>query len=752
MARQENTIKKSDPSGILMYKSVALIAALFLLLAGCDGSSGPAGPGGATGPAGPPGPTGPVYSTIADIVADGVPVTAEITSVSVSSPPVVAFTLTDKDGNGIIGLPAGSVSGAFAKLIPPANGSSSAWQSYVNREEGPDGSIAPGSEVLNAAIQADRDTQGTFVDNNDGTYVYTFSVDPANVTSPLAVPYEPSLTHRVALQIQAGNSATYPNNPTYTFRPADGATSGIFSRDIVSVDTCNGCHSKLAFHGGGRQDTKYCVTCHNPGSTDQDSGNSLDFKIMVHKIHAGAELANGYEIYGYRETFYDYSDIHWTQDIRNCQTCHVTRADAPDANGYLNVPSREACGSCHDSVNFASGEGHSEANLVATNDQCTNCHSATGFPGAIDKSHEILEQTAAAYFKYNVLGVAATAPGQFPQVTFSVTDPRDGSSYDINAANGPFTQGGGASRLAIDLAWSTRDYSNLGNGSATTPASAVSLNPLAGNAAANGDGSYTITSGVAIPATGISGSGAVAIEGHPAADLDGNGTIERLPVTTATEYFAITDPAPVPRREIASLEKCNVCHQKLSFHGANRNDNLQACALCHNANNTDIGRRPADPATTIDGKREESIDFKRMVHQIHAGNVVYYGFGGNPADFRGVAFPGRLAACDTCHVGNSYYPVDSTSVLATTIDSGVVVSDPLDDTKITPSSSACSSCHTSASAKSHMEDNGGAFDAMQTADGTLNSPTQGNGLLEACSVCHGPGAAYDVKAVHGITN
>jgi decaheme cytochrome c OmcA-like protein len=71
---------------------------------------------------------------------------------------------------------------------------------------------------------------GTLEDNGDGSYRYTFSFDIDSVTDPIAVSYEPTLTHRFTLEVRGFAPVI---NPIYDFRPSDGAQSGIFTREIV---------------------------------------------------------------------------------------------------------------------------------------------------------------------------------------------------------------------------------------------------------------------------------------------------------------------------------------------------------------------------------------------------------------------------------------------------------------------------------------------------------------------------------------
>jgi OmcA/MtrC family decaheme c-type cytochrome len=725
---------------------VGCLCALFAACEGDDGARGPAGPAGAPGP--PP----------AVAAGDASAIEATISDVTINSAPIVTFRLSDGSGRPVIGLPASAVSFMIAKLVPGADGNASRWQSYLIREEIADGE-AP--DMLPSALQGTTEsgTTGTFTDFNDGSYSYRFSTD---VTTVADVSYDPTLTHRVSLQIRGFAPVV---NPVYTFRPSDGATTDLFTRDIVKTETCNRCHEQLALHGGGRRETRTCVLCHNPGTTDQDSGNTVDFKVMIHKIHHGADLpsveAGGeYAIYGFSEREHNFSEVEFPQDIRNCTNCHDGNDPAtPNGGNWMTAPTREACGSCHDDVDFVTGIGHSEADFPASNADCTICHSDGGFVGPIEESHALLEQRAADEFQYNIIDISGTGPGEFPAVTFSVTDPTNGdAAYDIEL-DAPFTQGGGASRLAVSVGWQTTDYSNEGSQSASaaggTPAQPIGMDPLFGGSVETGDNVFTVTSSTPLP-NDVAGSGIVAIDGHPAHDVDGDGTVDRIPVTSASAFFAITDMAAVPRRQVVDIEKCQNCHQSLSLHGGNRTDNINLCVTCHNPNATDINRRSSagiDASNAVDGKDEQATDFKRMIHMLHAGGtreapLVVYGFNGSIHDFSHVVFPGRLSNCGTCHRENTYYPVGPT-VQATTIDTGPDRSTAFDDINISPNAAVCTACHDSDLAQAHVEQNGGAFDVVQGADGMLISLERG-AITETCSVCHGPGRLADVEAVHGF--
>ena len=747
----------------------ALLVLLALALAGCSdsGSTGATGPAGPPGAGGPPGPVGPPGGS------GGVPISSadfiNITVNSVTVPagggvPVVKFRLSNDLTQGLFGLPATNSRFVLSELSPGSGGGSSHWQSYVTRDNGgvanAQGTTERGSSPTSACIGTNP--CGTLVDNGDGTYQYTFA--RALTAYPAAPAFDATKTHRLGLEIR--NQSPITGNGVYDFVPGGGAPT--FTRLIVDNDTCNACHDVLGFHGGARTDVTYCVTCHNQSTIMGATGETVDLKRMIHSIHSARP--------DYVIGTHEWSDVEFPQDIRNCATCHQeSDADTPQASNFRIVSNRAACGTCHydDGIvntvhNFAIEDGVHPGGFNFTDDtQCADCHGPTGTVTddegrlvQVPVAHEIRTATAGAKFKFNIVSVTNTAPSQFPSVKFSVTDPTNANAaYDINA-DAPFTQcvavGSDASRLSIDVAWSTTNYTNTGSG--LNPGQPIQMNPLAGLncggvSTNNGDGTFTVTSVTAIPATAV-GSAAVAIEGHPALDADNDGIVDRIAVTNAIKYVTITDAAAVARRTVVNITKCDDCHHQLSLHGNNRTDNPQVCVICHNPNVTDINRRAAATGNCATGTVQEPIDFKRMIHKIHGSGedgsgrvgvpVEICGFGNNPILFE-VLYPGRLKNCEGCHQANTYYPVDGAKVLGTTVDVGLDRAAPTDDVVISPNAAVCSACHFDSLAAQHMTQNGGDFGATKAADSTLISSG-----VETCNLCHGPGRIADVKLMHEV--
>ncbi len=723
---------------------LAVLAAA-LMLVGCEGDDGATGAQGPAGPAGPPGPPGPPGGSGGGIPVDSADkINIQIGSVTVPAgggAPTVELTLTNDLDQGLVGLPAGDIRFMISQLSPGSAGGSSEWQSYVTRDSG---------GIANAQATTETATAGTFTDNDDGTYTYTFA--NALTAYPAGPTYDEMKSHRIGIEIR--NQAPNSSNGIYDFVPAGGAPT--FTRNIVDNDTCDACHDRLEFHGGPRTDVTYCVTCHNPYSIDGDTaaeawGGSVDMKVMIHKIHYGVNLSEGYFVVGHGGSVHDYSDIVFPQDVRNCTTCHEeSDADTPDASNWRLVANRAACGTCHDDIDWANG-GHPGGFTFTDDTQCLDCHGpdATVNNGDVQvaKAHELKEVVANEAFAYEVVSVTNTAPGQIPEATIRVTNPQDGTSYDINDPAGPFQIG--SSRLNLDLAWTTTALGNVdpNDDLARPAASGAPFAPIQINfqSGATNDGSNTFTKSadVAVP-TGITGSGLAVLEGRAAVDVDG--ALDNLPVSSAVLAFGITDATAVSRRSIVDIDKCNDCHKNLALHGDNRSGNTEVCSTCHNPNATDVNRRVAGSACDMElGLDDEAIDLKRMIHRIHAGNVGICGYNNSAHDYNGIVYPGHLNNCEGCHLEDTYYPVDPAVIPGTTVDVGADRSSLADDVVISPNASVCSSCHTSDVASQHMLQNGGDFTATKAETGALVSSG-----VETCSLCHGPGRSSDVRDMHGV--
>ncbi len=649
--------------------------------------------------------------------------------VSMDALPVATFVVRDESGKGLKGLTTNNVQFTLAKLVPESDHNPSRWQSYINieREKTNDG-------VTRKVIRANTEKNGTLEYHGNGKYTYTFATDIQNVTMPLAVAYEPDLTHRLGIQISGsiGGDPLPTANQTHTWRP-DGQSVAL-TRDIVNTESCNQCHGDLAPHGGGRKEVKYCVTCHNPGTRDAWTGDTVDFQYFIHKLHRGRNLpsvvAGGR--YVVNSDTHDYSNVGFPQDLRNCTKCH-DNTKAADADNWKSKPTQQACGSCHDDVDFSNHRSFNWLNADGTpnNKECTTCH-VTGDPSvtnpyAVENVHWIQAEANAAKYRFDIEGVTLNGD-RTVTIDYAIVDPTDGDApYDVKESR--------YSGVRLYVATNTTPGVNGDDYSST-------LNVTVSNGIETGEGRYRITTGTLPEAA--KGTARIASLGQVresrldvATRLPIEGETINVPLRNSVYDLDLsTGEAGTARRQIVATEKCESCHGTLgvTFHGGARNS-TEVCAICHDANRLSSG-------TLADGTQiKESLQFKRMIHGIHSGVMRENPFVNKSGkDYTAeVHYPGILSDCNSCHVNESYRT--DRGVFATSIDFGPDdTRGTADDLRISPKAATCSSCHDRTALRIHMSDMGAVFDQTQEVISTV--------VYERCDECHGNGGPKDVKVVH----
>jgi OmcA/MtrC family decaheme c-type cytochrome len=560
-----------------------------------------------------------------------------------------------------------------------------------------------------SAKQSGTDSGGKWVDTALGQATYTFgTVLPAN--------YDVTKTHTlgiygtrtIALTDPIVINKIYPVNVTYDFRPDGQAVTDTW--DATTFATCNQCHDPLSAHGStGRQDPRVCVLCHNDTEgTDPYTGNTISFKVMIHKIHMSASLpsvlAGGhYQIYGH-SGYSDFSDIVFPQDIRNCTTCHKspdpTGAVVAQAHIYLDHPNRAACGSCHDDINWVTGDGH-VAGPELDDSACASCHAPQGeseFDASITGAHTIpIKSAQLKGLNMQIQSVTGAAPGANVTVLFKVTN-GDGS---------PVTPSSLAT-LSLLLGGPTTDYT-------------ANIRESATKATASGD-AWLYTFKTALPAN-ATGSWTASADVYRNVTIDNHtdaGLAVRESGFNPIYTFAVTDAQPMPRRVVVNLANCNKCHDMLAPHGGQRM-NTKECVICHNPVADDSGSRlPA-------GATPESISFQRMIHRIHTGadltqNFTIWGHGNSQNNYNGVLFPGDRRDCVACHAAGTY---------TVPLPDGVIPTITLLDyySPMQPTAAACLGCH-------------------DTKPAAVHAYTMTSALGEACEVCHASDADFGVDKVH----
>ncbi len=692
-----------------MNKKLVRILALGLLglglalaLAACagpQGAAGPVGPAGAPGITGPQGPQGQ-----APVLPPGPGLKVKIAGVKfpADGKPVVSLTITDAAGTPLKREALEGYGFTVAQVVVDEATGLSKYQSLLIHDvEGKPYTIAGETKqpALAKATQPFADTGGAWAEADIG-YTYTF-------TNTLTSEVSPILTTVVGMSAWKDSRASVAND-VYTFVPAGGDPT--ITREVVTTAACQTCHNPLEAHGGTRRMTGLCVTCHTDQNTDPETGNTVDFKVMIHRLHSGTRLPSvaagtPYMIVGYRQTVFNPSNGTWPQDTRNCTTCHSGGAQS---DNYKTAPNTAACTSCHDNVNVVTGDNHPGGKT--TDKACAACHVPEGeeFDASVTGAHVIPAMSSKIKgVNLEIVSVEGAVADGSPVVTFKVTD-------NSGAAIAPADMG----YLAVTLAGPTIDYVNRVTETifrASADPAVPSTPPVVEDA---GGGAYRYTFTYKIPAD-ATGTYAVGMEGYVMETIDGKPPV-RVAGFNPVSYVALDGGKPVARRKAVDRELCNACHKSLALHGAVR-QNTEYCVLCHNPMGTDEARRPAEAMPPT------SINFRVLIHRIHSGAEAakIYGFGGRLIDFSEVFFPGDLAACQTCHVAGTYGLPLAKGIQPTTItQAGKVISTTL------PTRSICTACHETNAAGGHVE-------LMTTDSG-----------IETCEVCHGAGREFDVTRVH----
>ncbi|MGD8450801.1 MAG: hypothetical protein PVJ57_03185 [Phycisphaerae bacterium] len=765
------------------WRSLGILGLAVVVLCGLGGcpldlaTQGPEGPEGPEGPAGEQGPTGPAGLDAGATPPETIVAVTAVNGGAAVTPGgafSVTFTLEDDDGETIdfddldrFSIYVSGPASNYQRVIEPEGDADSVT---VNDDGSYTYTFADGMPSVYAAPYYDSAAFGT-ADGEmtgdalmDGTYTVgiearrTFTVDGASVR-------------------KAGD---------VTADFAIGAAT-VSPRQLVLQENCNACHAELSAHGENRYKVTGCVLCHTAGSEDRTSsdaakattGVSIEFSELIHRLHRGAELrevaatANGadpyhYEVIGYGESVHDYSEIAFpfmpggtgfNEQMRNCQACHGGATQEAEIYSESNLV-RKQCQTCHDDIDFTAGtildpDNAAVANGTLTKDQlsdaayrtepggithaapdgsCTYCHganqtwgvAAVHVPPAIDPTLAVDPQVVIQSVTGNS-GSGFFAVGDTPVVTFQILD-QSGTAVDIS----DYT-------VNMVIAGPVENYQKIIPAGST---STVSLKG-AGGVPTTGTGPFTYTSPDAIPATYPAplndsadftyadgwgelsgralGAGSYTVMVYAYRQFTLDGTTYRdtsMPGVYAIRVGSAGTAAAYPG--FVTDAKCNDCHGDLRFHGNTRRG-VENCVVCHTAGAEDLptpGSGTQDPAA-------DTIDFKVMIHKIHAARDLYVvqeggaydmvGHGNRLQDFSTgwlPSMPGGPAYCAACHATDAWNTPEERD------DVGIWMV-------------ACTSCHDSPAAAVHVQ--------LNTLAGTFS---------ESCAVCHGSGAAFSVETSH----
>lgn len=536
------------------------------------------------------------------------------------------------------------------------------------------------------------------------------------------------------------------------------ASSG---KDTVSSAACEKCHGEADGHIANisahhnYQGVKNCVTCHNPDQIPSDAdlaaGLIFDFAPMIHRIHSGAENAANFDTSN--NTAKEWSEIGFPSDLKECTTCHTT--DQPSYNTIY----AQACVGCHMTVNFATGENHSEFALAQADDtQCSSCHGTGNLSPAV--VHSVGKRAEyASLFKVDFTS-ATTVPSATlgmktltltANVTLNGAPIADGTSLKAyNATTNPtamfVANGLLIGNVATDgTVYSWRDVKpaaislKLENG--TLAGGVLTIVKDIPDAQAVGTLYVGSEANFCAKAGKVVSCNTTNLEFGPTSPIGNEAAVKFYsPDGSAVTKARMTDPTRITVAET----KCNACHGTLDYAKGSRHGayTFDQCMHCHNDTTGasghgatgykgDDGKLVVNPEVTFNNK-----DLFTVAHRFHSGN-----FGVVEGIFRDAkgglfGYPAVETDCAACHKDNA-------KLFAT--DGGLTSgkrSIKVGAYYISPVAESCRTCHahSDAAAVAHFRSNGAVVEADAMTDPNLP--------VESCATCHAEGKTYGVDKVH----
>ena len=496
--------------------------------------------------------------------------------------------------------------------------------------------------------------------------------------------------------------------------------------DSVPVRTCKMCHNEAGYasirkcdDGSYPERISGVYTCED--GTQNYTRVPDPIVRRVHGLHNGMNLLTAYN----QADFENYLELDFPADIKNCTKCHQD-------DSYKTKPSPEACGACHDNVDFSTGElnppkpssvacsGNTDCagvfngfsgtcNLTSntcelashtggTQTTCSDCHGA-GSIANIDEFHLDKVNTFAPNYTVTITMSAPTNGSYYvdesPVVTIAAED-GSGNPLDPNTVDSTWNR----ARLFV--------YGPTGESHPVLTAPAANPDPTSHY-------TYVDMRDVTADANANIVGTTWTYDLSSVAGLE-PGTyfalfmIRQASGSTSSNYISFQVGTATAEKVIAT--NCSDCHATERMHGSYPFD-PNFCKACHDYN-------IPDPAGVYDGWGDTNYGFgaapiNRRVHRVHFGKYLNTTV---PHDFSDIVFPQDVRNCNKCH-------------------------SEVDTYKKEPTRLSCFSCHDSDAAVAHG--------TIMTIDPTPAQPWSGD-EVESCETCHGPGRDFSIEKSHNISD